>query len=119
MFVGLSWVRGDSTVGYARFVPRPSTFVWRLGNPRMTTPVLPGPEGLVWICAAFALPTVCAIYAIRTSPVAASTTTVPWPVAGDVLAGTSCALSRETAPATTPPCTLIWPRISPLGNIAV
>src|SRR5882762_1976582 len=113
MLVGVSAVLGVVTVGYTRFVPRPSTFVWRLGNPRMTAPLLPGPEGLVWICAAFALLTVCAIYAIRTAPVAASTTTVPLPVAGEVLAGTSCALSSDTAPATTPPCTLIWPRISP------
>src|SRR5947209_20059960 len=100
MFVGLSAVVGVVTVGYARFVPAPSTFVWRLGNPRMTPPVLPGPEGLVWICAAFALATVCAIYAIRTAPVAASATTVPWPVAGDVLAGTSCKLSTGVVPAT-------------------
>src|SRR5712664_3667849 len=119
MFCVLIAVGGDVTVEYARFVPTPSTFVWRLGNPRMTDPLLPGPEGLVWICAAFALFTVCAIYAIRTARDAASTTTVPWPVAGDVLAGTSCALSSGVVPATTPPCALIWPRISPLGNIAV
>ena len=31
----------------------------------MTFPVLPGPVGLVWICAAFAPFTVCVMYVIR------------------------------------------------------
>src|SRR2546427_11671343 len=92
----------------------------------MTSPLHVGPPvhgGIafsftdVWICAAFAPLTVCVMYEIRMAPVAASTITVPWPVAGLVDAGTSCVLSSDTALARTPPCTLIWPRISPAAQL--
>src|SRR5438874_10147388 len=57
----------------------------------------------VWICAALALLTLCAMYVIKTvwfwvaaSWGAASTITVPLPVAVDWLAGTSCVDRKST-----------------------
>ena len=80
----------------------------------------------VWICAALALLTLCAMYVIKTVWVwvaaswgAASTITVPLPVAVDWLDGTSWVLSSDATLATTPPYTLIWPRISPPGFATV